>query len=381
MHAGPGTRLLTPETGALFHVPGPGPYFMAHSAGAQPVAAATAMEAHYLRPWREQGSGAWDAWLAAIEGFRASLTHVIGGTAAEICPQANVSAAFGHYLGSIPRERGRDVILMSEQSFPSLGYVAQRAEAMGFALQLLPAGSDPGDAQVWVGAIDARTAAVLVMHVHSNSGRIAPVAEIVQAAHRAGARVVVDAAQSAGIVPVTLAEWGADAGIGSCLKWLSGGPGAGWLWVPERDFAVLEPGAVGWFSHADPWEMNIRDFRYADDALRFWGGTPDIAPFVAARAGVDTILGIGIDAIRSHNAALQAAFRAALEPQRPQWKWPQGEVGGTLCIGLGDECAAIADSLAGHGARVDFRGAIMRVSFASWNSLSEVNALAALLSA
>ena len=376
-----GAGLLPVTTRQLFQVPGPGPYFLAHSAGAMTVATSTAIEECYLRPWLEFGGDAWSVWLPLIEDFRASLATIIGGAAHEICPQLNVSAAFEHYLGALPKDPKRRTILMSDQSFPSLGYVAAKAAAMGYQLTLLPAGSDPGDPAVWAAAISDETAVVLAMHVYSVTGLVAPIAEITKLAHAAGARMVVDVAQSVGILPVAVRPWGVDAAVGSCLKWLSGGPGAGFLWVPERDFAVLEPSSVGWFSHEQPFEMNIRDFRYAPDALRFWGGTPHVAPFVAAKAGIDIVLSIGVNLIRAHNRALQNAFRAALEDQRTSWVWPEGEIGGTLCIVVGDDRAWIDERFAEQGVRADFRGPVLRLSFAAWNDIIEVKKVATLLAA
>ncbi len=363
-----------------FHVPGPGPYFMAHSAGAKPVAAGPAIEEQFMKPWRDLGGDAWNIWLPSIDGFRDTLATILGGAAEEICPQANVSAAFEHYLGALPPLQGdRRDILMSEQSFPSLGYVAKAAERMGFALKFLPAGSDPGDIEAWKAAITEQTAIVLAMHVHSNSGILTPVPQIAQAARMMGARCVVDLAQSAGIVPVAVRHWGVDAAVGSCVKWLSGGPGAGYLWVPERDFDVLQPRSVGWFSHEAPFEMDIHNFRYAPDALRFWGGTPHLMSFIAAKAGIDTILSIGVNVVRAHNQHLQACFRTELECKRPEWRWPDCPIGGTICVDVGEDAGAIRALLERHQVRADFRGTGLRLSFAAWNTIDEVMALAALL--
>ena len=48
----------------------------------------------------------------------------------------------------------------------------------------------------------------------------------------------------------------------------------------------LTPTDVGWFSHDDPFELDVHSFRYADNARRFWGGTPSVAPYVAATVGL-----------------------------------------------------------------------------------------------
>ena len=46
-----------------------------------------------------------------------------------------------------------------------------------------------------------------------------------------GALSIVDIAQSAGVIPIDLDAWAADFVIGSSVKWLCGGPGAGYLWA------------------------------------------------------------------------------------------------------------------------------------------------------
>lgn len=253
------------------------------------------------------------------------------------------------------------------------------AKSLGFELKFLPAGSDPGDVDVWKAAIDEQTAIVLVMHVHSNSGIVTPVPQIATAARKMGARCVVDLAQSAGIVPVAVRHWGIDAAVGSCVKWLSGGPGAGYLWVPKRDFDLLQPRSVGWFSHEDPFEMDIHNFRFARDALRFWGGTPHLMSFIASKAGIDTILSIGVNVIRGHNQHLQNWFRSELEGRRPDWRWPTSLIGGTLSIDVGDDLEAVRAKMMHHNVRVDFRGTRLRTSFGAWNTMDEVMQTAALL--
>lgn len=333
-----------------------------------------------LEPWQAGANDAWGAWLDAIGVFRAGVAALLRVDAAMTCPQPNVSAGFARWLGALPPPKGerRDVV-MSADSFPSLGFVAGGMERLGYRLRFLPDNTDVRDADRWRSAMDDRTAVVLVMHVTSNSGAVAPVAEIVQAARDVGARACIDIAQSVGVVPTPADAWNAHAVVGSSLKWLCGGPGAGFIALDPADIANLAPMDPGWWSHEAPFEMNIRDFRPAPDALRLWGGTPDIAPFVLASAGIETISDIGVTAIRAHGQALQAMARATLAPLRPQWRWPVGEIGGTLCIDVGDEAPALTATFAAHGIRADFRGRIMRLSFAAWNGPDCVERVAAAL--
>jgi len=57
---------------------------------------------------------------------------------------------------------------------------------------------------------------------------------------------------------------------------------------------------VGWFSHENPFAMDIRDFRYAEDAMRFFGGTPSPAPFAAALSAHKLLDKSGIQSAHTH---------------------------------------------------------------------------------
>lgn len=368
--------LLDPAVAERFHLPPAGPYLRSHSAGCQPRAAAAALDRAMLTPWREAGD-AWDAWLGAVDQWRAALAALLAVEAMDLCPAAGVGAALSRFLSALDAATPRRTILLAPSAFPTIGFVAGGLAARGWRVRYLPDSADVRRADSWASALDDDVALVIAMHVSSNSGARADMAGIAAAARAAGARCIADCAQSAGVVPVAPAAWGVDAAIGSCLKWLCGGPGAGWLWVAPHDRAVLEPAERGWWSHADPFEMDIHGFRYAPDARRWWGGTPDVAPFALAAAGIAEIAAIGVDAIAGHNHALQAALRDALEPLTPHWRWPSGDIGGTLCIDVGADQPRLAAALSAHGVHADFRGTMLRLSFHAYNGLDDVAATAA----
>ena len=64
---------------------------------------------------------------------------------------------------------------------------------------------------------------------------------IVRRAHEAGAHVILDAYQSAGIVPLDVTALDVDFAVGGSVKWLCGGPGNGWLYVRPDLAERLEP--------------------------------------------------------------------------------------------------------------------------------------------
>lgn len=357
----------------LFEIPGPGPYLLSHSVGCLPRASRERINGDLLDPWASQGSDGWGSWLAAIGAFRGAVAELIGGQVSEVCPQPSVSVALGTFLSSLKRERGRDVLLASAHAFPSVGFTMRQLSALGYRLELLPEDRNPADPQTWADALGPHVAAVVPMHVHSNSGLVSPTAEIAAMARAAGAISVVDACQAVGILAVTPRAWGVDALIGSSVKWLCGGPGAGFLWVRHELIDELEPVQVGWFSHADPFAFDIRDFRYADDARRFWGGTPAPAPCVLAASGIETVLGIGQANILATNRAL-----IAIAGEAAGIDFDMADRGGTLCLTGGDVDAAEA-ALRALGCRFDRRGPIMRLSFHIWNDVEQARAIGTII--
>lgn len=370
--------LLSPEVAARFHLPPDAIYLKSHSVGCQPRAAEALLREKMLAPWRETGE-AWPHWLDAIDEWRVALAGLIGVEARDLCPATNVSAALSRYISALGQATTRRTILLAPSAFPTIGYVASGLAAEGWTTRYLPDDADVRDHANWAAAMDDDVALAVPMHVSSNSGALAGIAGIAAAAKATGARCIADCAQSVGVVPVTPAGWGVDAVVGTSVKWLCGGPGAAWLWVAPHDRTALDPMERGWWSHENPFEMDMNDFRYAPDARRWWGGTPDVAPFVLSTAGIAEIAAIGVDAVRAHNQLLQSVLRETLEAKTPQWRWPMGVIGGTLCIDTGADQPRVARLLAEQELRADFRGTILRLSFHAYNGVEDVERTVAAL--
>jgi kynureninase len=136
----------------------------------------------------------------------------------------------------------------------------------------------------------------------------------VEAAHRHGALVLLDAYQGAGTVPVEVQRRDVDMCLGGSVKFLCGGPGNGWLYVRPDLAETLRPAAVGWISHEQPFTFEWDAIRYAPGIMRFAGGTPNVPAAYAAAPGYQAIVDVGIDRIRERSQALtQPLLESALE--------------------------------------------------------------------
>jgi kynureninase len=111
--------------------------------------------------------------------------------------------------------------------------------------------------------------------------------------------VVADLYQSAGCLPVNVRELGVDFATGGSVKWLCGGPGAGYLYVRRDLWGQLQPAATGWQAHQEPFGFEAGPTRFADNAMRFLNGTPNVPGLYSARSGYEIIQEIGVENIRA----------------------------------------------------------------------------------
>ncbi len=320
-----------------------GIYLQSHSVGCLPQTTKSSATVNYFDAWQNQGAGAWPAWLTMVEDYCKTLGTLFGANSADFCPQSNVSSALTKILFSLNplnkelnKAHSKNTLLMSNHDFPSLGFVFSRSQQDGYNIRFLPDDSDLTSLEQWKSHVNDDIKLMLITHVTSDFSERTPVREIIQLAKQKDIITVVDVAQSAGIVPIDFHEWDADFVIGSCIKWLCGGPGAGFLWANPKIVANFNPRDVGWFSHQDPYDFDVHHFKYATGAKRFWGGTPSILPFVIAGHSITCINKIGIDVIARQNQQHSSILLAAAQEQEIKIVSPidNNRRGGTITLML-----------------------------------------------
>ncbi len=148
-------------------------------------------------------------------------------------------------------------------------------------------------------AFTAQTRLLICNHSSNLLGSILPAAELAQLAHRHGARILLDIAQSAGHIPVKLQEWEIDMAAFPGHKGLLGPQGTGGLYIaPELDLSPWLYGGTGSQSEeAD--QPSVRPDRYEP-------GTPNTPGIAGLAAGVQYVLDQGIESIAAHEQQLVA---------------------------------------------------------------------------
>ena len=179
---------------------------------------------------------------------------------------------------------------------------------------------------------------------------------VIDKAHQVGAHVILDIYQWAGVIPIDLTALGADFAVGGSVKWLCGGPGAGYLYVrPDLGRTSNPPSSAG---PRMPTRLRSkpRPIRYADPPERFQSGTPNVPALYAARAGYEIVAGIGVDAIREKSLGLTRRLieRASAAGYRVNTPTADAERAGAVIVDVPDGYA-VTQELIRREVIVDYR--------------------------
>jgi len=343
-------------------------YLISHSLGAMPRA--TYEQLHeYADIWATRGVRAWaEGWWNMPVTVGNEVARIIGADQETVVMHQNVSICQSLILSCLlplPENSKRRKIVYSELNFPSVMYVYE-AHARAHGLRIETVASDDGitvPLERILSAIDEETLLVPISHVLFKSAFLQDAKAITRRAHEVGAMIVLDTYQSAGTVPLSVKDLQVDFATGGSVKWLCGGPGAGYLYVRPDLIDRLEPKTTGWMAHEHPFAFES-ELRYAPNITRFLHGSPAIPALYAAQSGYEIINQIGVEKIREKSVrqteqlislAQEAGFRVT-SPKNPAQR------GGTITV-WDDNAAAITKELIRREFIVDYRpGAGVRIS-------------------
>jgi kynureninase len=304
-------------------------------------------------------------WLERMEELFGLVETLLGAPAGSVALAPSATAAQASLAATLQPAAGRDRIVMTALDFHSSRYVWAAQAQRGFSIVEVPATADATlPAARLIAELDERVAVVTLAHVSPRTGALADIDAITAAAHAVGARVVVDAYQAVGVVPIDVARSRVDALVGGTHKWLcGGGTGLAFAYVRPDWAATLAPAYPGWMAHADLLGFE-RTFRPHDGARRLQQGVPALEPIYTARAGLRFVAEVGVEAIRARNLALSARLLEGIAALGLRTLTPVQDArrGGMVVVDV-DDGPAVVDALDRRGIDVDYRpGAGVRMS-------------------
>ena len=250
----------------------------------------------------------------AYEGVRDKVAKLMGGvprSGVVFTRNATESLNLMAYSWARPRLAKCDEILVSEMEHHSnLIPWIEAARVTGATLRAIPITPEGLlDFESFGKLLNHRTKLLAISHKSNVLGTVNPIKEMAEAAHEAGAIVVVDGAQAVPHLPVDLSELGVDAYAFSAHKML-GPTGVGVLWARPELLQEMDPFLGGGEMIR---EVFLDRASYNDLPWKFEAGTPNIAGVVAFGAAIDYLEQLGFDKVAQHEAMLTLYARKKLE--------------------------------------------------------------------
>jgi selenocysteine lyase/cysteine desulfurase len=330
----------------------------------------------YLDDWDERGAP-WEYWVELMEAAREEFAGLIGADGDEVAVTTSVSAGVSALASAFRFDQGRDTIVVSNFEFPTIGQIWHAQELRGARVVHVPAERDGTiPLERFEAAVDERTALVAVTAVCFRNGSRIDVEGVTRLAHQRGARVLLDAYQAVGALPIDVRAMEVDFLAAGVLKYLLGSAGLAFLYCRAEHVKELVPTATGWFADADIFQMDIHDYSPSPTARRFEAGTPPVPNIYAGIAGIRLMREIGVAATAEHVRGLNDLLLEGLDElgARVVTRRDPARRGPLIAVESSD-VHALVEALAADEIVTSSRDANLRISPHCYNSTEDIRAL------
>lgn len=273
-----------------------------------------------LTPAARPVRAAWDDWtgsweydpnfvytgpmmIGRMDELRTAFGRLIGGDPASVTLTDNTCRASNIAVGILGARSGSNVVV-DDGTYPSSVY-PWRAHG-NREVRLVHTDGVADAASLIAEQVDDETTAVCITHVAPFTGRRHDLRALADVCHGHGALLLVDAAQTTGVVPIDVVAEGIDMLVTTGMKWLLGLPGVGYLYVaPEvlADAPVLDVGYLGLDTTLGVWPVDELP-GILPDGRRYELGMPSLPALAACTAGIDLLMDVGVDTIFAQSERL-----------------------------------------------------------------------------
>ncbi|MDQ3805996.1 MAG: aminotransferase class V-fold PLP-dependent enzyme, partial [Acidobacteriota bacterium] len=258
-----------------------------NSAGAGPVSLRVLEAARrFYEETLESGDRRWEAWLARRERARADVARLVNAEPEEIAFTVNTSTGMNLIVDAL---EGAGEVVSCELEFPvsTIPWMHRGAQ-----VRLVKAAGGELRTEDLLREAGGRAGVICLSHVQYSNGFRARLEEIGE--HKGARAFVVNASQSAGVLPIDVKRMKIDALCATGHKWMLGGYGSGFVYLSRGLLARSRPRAVSWMSVEDPFGMRNDSYRLREDAgARAETGCPHFAGIFALGEAARRALELG----------------------------------------------------------------------------------------
>jgi cysteine desulfurase/selenocysteine lyase len=324
-------------------------------------------------------TGTQDYDVAVLQRKAASL---IGAAADCVTFVPTTTDAIAGAINSIDWRAGDNIVVPANE-YPGVLYPCLHLAARGVEARLTPVDAH-ADLDRVLAAIDGRTRAVAISHVHWQTGHRLDLEVLAAECRARGVLSIVDAIQSVGAVPVDVAKADIDVLAAGAYKWMLAMPGTAVLYVSPRFLASTVPDRAGYKGMAFGPTAVVEPPRieWAEGAGRFQVGGPINAALIALEHSIDLLLEIGVPAIFAHVSTLidhlaSNAARAGLQ-LKSDLREPHRSTFVSVTTGSGVRDEQLVKALVARRVIVGVRGPGIRVAPHLHNSIDDIDRFLAL---
>jgi len=244
----------------------------------------------------------------ALEGARNEAASLLGAHREEIAVLSSATVGICSFAWSLNLKRGANVV-STDADFPSVVHPWMRLRAeKGIEVRLAKNHDGVVDENELEKLVDDRTAVISISHVEFGTGQRFDLRWLSELAHSHGAFLIVDATQSAGLMPIDVHRDEVDALVASGYKGLLGPFGVSLFYLKWDLVEKLEPPLVGWRSAPDPYNLNVTELTFAKDAKKFEYSTMDYACPIGLAESMRYLTKIGHKNLTSHVLSMTKRF-------------------------------------------------------------------------
>lgn len=258
-----------------------------------------------------------DATLGA-DRAKEALGAILGVPADQIAFNRNATDGINTITAGFPLAPGDEVVTSTEEHpamvLPWLAACDRAGATLGF-VELSP---DPEQLRANLSkALTDSTRIVAISHVSCETGTRVPV-QVIRDVVGPDVAILIDASQSVGQFPFSIADFNADFVIGNGHKWLAGPKGTGFVWLAPGSMHLAPPVYFASDTFDPPWsrEHYQREpnpaVKYAERASRYEMGTRAWHLHAGLTAAIEYQAALGWDAIASHIASMSTLVKQEL---------------------------------------------------------------------
>jgi len=265
-----------------------------------------------------RGLADYDQLFAACDAARTTAGRLLECDRDEVAFIGNTSAGI-HLVADGIEWRSGDEVVLFDRDFPANVQPWRRLARRGVVLRWIPVRDGGYELDDVAHVIGPATRLIAVSHVNFVTGFRIDLDELCKLAHPAGALVFVDAVQSLGVLPLSVARTPIDFLAAGGHKWLCAPPGTGLFYCRRDRMDLLRwapPGWTGYDGALDVLNKGAGHLNYElpllPDARRFEGGTPNLLGLVGLASALEELVEVGIGAVTSRVLLLTSRLREAL---------------------------------------------------------------------